>query len=218
MGDLPTWALGVEALSWGAAAAAGVVGVWKFAQDNATAQRQRDEELHERQEANLAADRDLQWRRAAAAQALLVAMEDDELAAAAMLMLDWDGRTYTDGEQAWTFWRADVVRALRTRDSRFTRAEVYVRDAFDHLFWYFERIQHQIAIGLITLEHVRFPLAYLTALLNENRDAFRAYLDAYDYTGSLQLMDAFEARGLPQITRHYAERSAEVDTTDAATV
>jgi len=64
-----------------------------------------------------------------------------------------------------------------------------VRDAFDHLSWHFERIQHQIDVGLITPEHVRFPLGYLVAVMNEDGAIFRRFLRAYGYVGAIKLME-----------------------------
>jgi hypothetical protein len=55
-------------------------------------------------------------------------------------MLDWDGRDFGDETQSWYLERQDVIRALRTSGDPFEDPEIYIRDAFDHLFWFFERI------------------------------------------------------------------------------
>jgi len=100
------------------------VAVYKFGQDNHKGRQQREAEIAARQEANRVAERELEWRRAVAAQASLEKMEDDPLAADAMLMLDWDGRDYSDGEQRFTLRKSEVIAALRTEGERFTEAEV----------------------------------------------------------------------------------------------
>lgn len=197
------WTDYVQAASWAGAVITAAVGVYKFGQDNRKGRVQREEEIAARQEANKVAERELEWRRAGAAQASLEKMEDDPLAADAMLMLDWDGREFSDGEHKWILRKSDVIQALRVEGARFTEAEVYVRDAFDHLFWHFERIQHQIDVGLITPEHVRFPLGYLVAVINEDREAFQAFLEAYGYEGAIKLMDALGQMTLPKIKPQY---------------
>jgi len=201
--DPMIWTDYVQAASWAGAVITAAVGVYKFGQDNRKGRDQREAEIAARQEANKVAERELDWRRAGAAQSSLEKMEDDPLAADAMLMLDWDGRDYSDGEQTWTLRKSEVIAALRVDGDAFTDAEVYVRDAFDHLFWHFERIQHQIDVGLITPEHVRFPLGYVVAVINEDRDSFRAFLDAYGYTGAIKLIELLEQLGLPTIKPQY---------------
>jgi hypothetical protein len=228
MTDAPMWTTYVQVGAWAAATLTAGVGVVRFGQDNRKARdqrkdeqeqrrqddlkdrEQREVELEQRRQANEAADRELEWRRGVAAQSLLEKMEEDELAADAMLMLDWDGREFSDGEKTWPLDKAQTIEALRVRGRPFTDAEVYVRDAFDHLFWYFERIQHQIEIDLISVEHVRFPIAYLIAVMNEDRTAFRDFLEAYGYRGSLWLLDEFEKRGLPDVARHYEVISSDI--------
>lgn len=202
-GGLLTWTDYVQAASWAGAVITAAVGVYKFGQDNRKGREQREAEIVARQEANNVADRELEWRRAGAAQTSIEKMEEDRLAADAMLMLDWDGREYSDGEQKWILRKSEVIAALRVEGERFTDAEVYVRDAFDHLFWHFERIQHQIDVGLIKPEHVRFPLGYLVAVMNEDGEAFRAFLRAYGYAGALRLIELIEQLGLPVIKPQY---------------
>ncbi len=212
------WTDYVEAASWAGAVVTAMVGVYTFWQDNKKGRAQREAEIAARQEANKVAERELEWRRAGAAQSSLEKMEADPLAAVAMVMLDWDGREYTSGEQTWTLRKSEVIAALRVEGERFTDAEVHVRDAFDHLFWHFERIQHQIDVGLITPEHDRFPLGYLVAVIDEDREAFRAFLSAYGYAGATRLIELLERDGLPKIKPQYErlfiKRPAAVPGTD----
>jgi hypothetical protein len=203
MSDPTNWTDYVQAASWAAAAVTGMIGVWKFGQDNHKDRAQRKNEIAAREEATRIAERELEWRRANGAQLVLEKMEDDELAAEAMLMLDWDGREFGDDEESWYLEKDDVLSALRTSGDPFDDSEVFVRDAFDHLFWHLERIQHQIDVGLITLVHVKFPTGYLIAHMEENAEIYRGFLNAYSYSGVLKLWDAIKVAGLPSIRSDY---------------
>jgi hypothetical protein len=80
--DLTTY---VQTASWAAAAVTGVIGVWKFGQDNRKDRTQRASKIAAREEATRVAERELEWRRATGAQLVLEKMEEDELAAHARL-------------------------------------------------------------------------------------------------------------------------------------
>ncbi|MBV9373076.1 MAG: hypothetical protein JO109_15620 [Alphaproteobacteria bacterium] len=196
----------VQTASWAAAAASAIIGVVGFCLERKKLRRQREEELDARREANAVAARELAWRQALAAQTSLEKLEEDEEAADAMLMLDWDARGYRKGDQTWFLTRGDILHALRTRGDAFDDAEVYVRDAFDHLFWHFERIQNQIEVNLLQLKHVRFPLAYLVARMDLDRDVFETFLESYCYDGARQLIASLREAGLPAAPTDHSGR------------
>lgn len=206
--NTPLWPLYVQAASWVAAAITAMIAVYRLGQDNKKAREQRAFEIAAREEANKAADRELEWRRANAAQASLEKMEEDPEAADAMLMLDWDGRKFPSEQPKWQLRKKQVLHALRPTGS-FTEAELYVRDCFDHLFWHFERIQHQIQVGLITVEHVRFPLGYVAALIKEDGDRIAPFLESYGYAGTQALLQSLERIGLPALALHYEELASQ---------
>ena len=190
------WLQLAQAVSYGAAAVAAVVAVGRYVTDTAAARRasqetavRKAEEVAARQEANRAASRDLEWRKATTALDMVDDMEKDRLAADAMLMLDYDGRTYRDGDAHWTLSREDINRSLRSEGDRLSDMEVFVRDAFDHLFWHFERVQHAINIELISLPHVSFPIGYHAARIGEHDHVFRSFLGTYGYHGAQKLID-----------------------------
>jgi hypothetical protein len=200
-----TWTTVIQTLSWAGAAMTAAIGAAGFIIGQRKARVQREEEIAQRKAANATAERELRWRQAGAAQASLEKMEEDDLAADAMLMLDWDGRYFPSDSRRWRLYKRDVLHALRTGGPRFSHAETYVRDAFDRLFWHFERIQSQIDVELIALRHVRFPLAYWVALIDEDRKVYYDFLTAYGYDGAPKLMDALRAEGLPVIASNYEE-------------
>ena len=199
MMDPASWTTYVQTASWAGGTLTAAVGIWKFGQDNRKSRTQREKEIDARKDATMLAARELEWRRANSAQLVLEKMESDEAATDAMLMLDWDGREYSSADQHWCLTKADVLTALRTEGAPFEPQEIYVRDAFDHLFWHFERIQHQIDVELITPEHVKFPIGYLLALMQERHEVYEGFLKAYCYDGCIRLWALFRGRGLPRI-------------------
>lgn len=207
--DSMNWASIVQALSWAGAVLTAIVGAIGFFVTQRKARVQRAEEIEQRKEANLASARELQWRRSGAAQMSIERLEADGMAAEAMLMLDWDGRLFPTGAKTqWRMWEADMLAALRTSGDPFKRSEVFVRDAFDRLFWHFERIQNQIEVELIELAHVHFPLAYLIMRMDKNHANFEAYLKAYGYRGTLRLMEALRATEPVAIAIDYSDTFA----------
>ena len=194
-GPSPNWSAFIQALSWAGAVLTALLGAVGFFISQGKARIQRREELAQR-------ERELRWRQASAAWTSIEKLEADPKAAEAMLMLDWDGRSYPTGappEQQWSLTQSQMLKALRTDDISFSAHEAYVRDVFDRLFWHFEWFQSQINAGLITLSHIHFPISYYVSLMNKNWDIFENYLLSYNYLGAAQLAKDMTQRGLPQI-------------------
>jgi len=188
MPDQPAlWFQIVQAASYfGGAAAAGVAAA-RYLTDRREAAAAKEKENRSRQEANEVAERELQWRRAQNAQALMAQMENDPLASDAMLMLDWDGRNFPQKEPKWTISRQRARDALRVTGPIFTHEEAYVRDAFDRFFMYWEHAQHGIDVGLMAPQHVRFPLNYWAGQMARHPRVFEVYFDTYGFTGTKTL-------------------------------
>lgn len=208
----PHWMDIAQTVSWIGAAITAALGVIGFFITQYLSRQQRRAEITQREESNEAAKRELEWRRASAAWFSIQKLESDKYAGDAMLMLDWDGRSFPSdpsSDQKWSINRRAMLRALRTKGESFDPEEVYVRDAFDRLFWHFEWVQSQIESGLIELRHVRFPFAYLAAHMRtkENRPVFDEFLKEYCYAGASRLIDELEKQGLlPDVPGDYQKR------------
>jgi hypothetical protein len=200
---MSSWMIYVQTASWAGAALTAVIGVWRFGNDTKQARIQKQEEIDAKLEANAVARRELDWRRASAAQISLEKMESDPLASDAVLMLDWDGREFPSSKPAWRLRRSAVLHALRDIGEPFDDSEIYVRDAMDRLLWHFERIQQQIDVDLIDLRHVLFPLGYVAALMNEAPEPFQRFMTAYGYVGAMKLIESLKEQGLPDIDPDY---------------
>jgi hypothetical protein len=197
MAEPPLWFMIVQAGSYlFAAGAAGVAGA-KYVLDRNAARRAEANELESkrltaelRQEANAIAERDLAWRKMEAAQKMLDRMGEDPYYDFATTILDWGNREYEVGGKKIIIDHRKMLSALRVDSGGFDQVEVEIRDAFDRLFYLLERTQRHIALGLLDIDHVRFPLAYYAKKIAENRAVIYRYLDRYGFTGARELIEA----------------------------
>lgn len=143
--------------------------------------------------------RQLRWQQSREARSILDAMEADEYVVAAMLLLDWDGRRVTVNGKTITATYDKVDAALRTVGDKFNDDEVLIRDCYDHLFYYLERIGLWIDVELISIYDVVFPIGYLADCIahknvrkRDRRAVFKKYLDAYDYERAGKLLGYFK--------------------------
>jgi hypothetical protein len=118
-------------------------------------------------------------------------------------MLDWDGRKFPSDKPKFMIQRPDVLEALRTGDRTFSESEVYIRDCFDRLFWYFERINHELAVGMISTAHISFPIKYIVSLLIYEEEVFKKYLVTFRCEGALSLIETFKQLGAEPLKPPY---------------
>jgi hypothetical protein len=71
-------------------------------------------------------------------------------------------------------------------------AGVFIRDCFDELFYFFERLEYCIAIGLITFEDVRFPWEYYAGVLGRNKAVFLEYNRPLYYERAIAFLERFQ--------------------------
>lgn len=72
---------------------------------------------------------------------------------------------------------------------------IMYRDYFDHLFKYFQKINHFIAIGLFSSDDLHAVRYYLRQIAFPQRSAeptFAAFLQRFNYQGVYELMDKFD--------------------------
>jgi hypothetical protein len=137
--------------------------------------------------------RQLRWDQAKAAKELLDDLSQATLAQQAMQMMDWDDLTYTLPSGKTVRIDEDLyVKALRVTNLQFSDAEVFVRNAFDELFYHMAVFAHHVNTGLVRIEDIQFPLDYYMPTINRNRHTFDAFLEHYRLVRAasfLELMD-----------------------------
>ena len=174
-----------QSLNWLVASVGIVIAAFKAVSELRRANQERAESLAERQ-------RSFRWRQAEMARTVLDALWADPLARAAMKMLDWSGLRYDhDGRNTAPIDQATRLAALRTTNINFNLDEQFIRDAYDHLFDGFERIEHYLTIDLITWDDVRGRLAYHVRLLARDRAQVEPFLQAYGYALTTRMLQRF---------------------------
>jgi hypothetical protein len=180
-----------QVAAWLVASIGGTVAAFKAVAELRRANHERAEALAERQ-------REFRWRQAEMARTILDQLWADPLARAAMKLLDWTGLTYThEGQKTGPITHEAMAAALRTTNTTFGFDEQFVRDAFDQLFDGFERIEHYLAIKLVTFDDVRGRLEYYVNLLAQRKPTFDAFLKNYGFTLAGRLLARFPAWQTP---------------------
>ncbi|MEP6900079.1 MAG: hypothetical protein ABI870_16255 [Rhodanobacter sp.] len=137
--------------------------------------------------ANRQRHEDLRWKQAEMAKQCLDQVRADPLAHAAMKMLDWAGLAYglLDGGKTDAIGDVERRTALRVTDTVFDSRsdEGFIRDAYDALFEWLERLEQFVRIGLITFDDVEPFFNYYIGRMSSPGDypVFKAFLDSYGY-------------------------------------
>ena len=107
---------------------------------------------------------------------------------AALQMVDWSGRIYSDGKQEFTIAFEELRPALRVDNLSFDIKEQFIRECFDDLFSNLELLQHYVDIELIHSDDVMVPLSYYAKRIAGNPKTFYAFLTDYGYTRAKKLL------------------------------
>jgi len=107
---------------------------------------------------------------------------------AALQMVDWSGRIYSDGKHEFAITFDELRPALRIDNLSFDIKEQYIGECFDDLFSNLELLQHYVAIELIHLDDVMVPLSYYSERIASNPRTFDEFLDNYGYTRAKRLL------------------------------
>jgi hypothetical protein len=67
----------------------------------------------------------------------------------------------------------------------------FVRDAFDTLYYYLDRFEHFIRVGLTSFEDVSSPLDYYVDYLAEDKNTHEQYIALTRYTRVTQFLERF---------------------------
>lgn len=173
--DFKAW---IQVIAWLATGVGAAVALIKFAADNKAGRLQRE--------------RDLRWKQAEAGKKLNDEMLTDSEACAAMSMLDYSGRTFTlpSGAKT-TITTAMVADALDPETPVESETQIFIRDAFDSLFYYMAMLEHYTARGLILAEDVAHPSEYYIPLLAQYGRQVFGYLAKYRLNQTVAFLERF---------------------------
>ncbi len=145
------------------------------------------------------------WKNSEFASRQLELISNDPILSMCCTCLDWEVRKilvpvqYREMTEDSTFiHKWDILTTAMLPESEqasFNWQEVIYRDSFDHLFNYFERIDHYITIRLIITKDVaslEYWLRQIAAPRFSKNNVFEKFIEAYEYTGVLSLMSKYD--------------------------
>lgn len=142
---------------------------------------------------------DFRWKQTKAAKELSDEMLDDEESKNATLMLDSKSRDYTFNGETFRIDIKVVKKALRIDNNHPNKEERYIRDAFDSLFYYTEKIEQFLQNGLFTLDDIRFPLEYYLNMIGTQGlwPEVSDYLRLCNFNQTIGLIKRFDLKNAP---------------------
>jgi len=170
----------IQALSWIGA----VVGVLVAAFKGITEVR----------ESRLQRERELRWKQANLGREIIDEIFDPKsFAGIALDMLDYApfGRSFgaipADNDDK-IVRMDDIKRALDLTNVSMTKKDIYIRECFEWMFYYLERLAYFVEIELLTIEDVRFPLEYYAPFFLEE-EIFSRFGKSITYERGLKLLN-----------------------------
>jgi hypothetical protein len=159
----------------------GLLTAWKAVGEMKYGRQQRARQTHEKAKEN-------RLKQAIAARDALSQIFGSPKSKAALQMVDWSGRVYSDGKQEFVISFDELKPALRIENLYFDAKEQFIRECFDDLFSNLEFLQHYIDIDLVHSDDVMVPLSYYSRRIIGNASVFDGFLHEYGYTRAKRLL------------------------------
>lgn len=122
-------------------------------------------------------EKELRFKQAQMGKQIIEEMFDDEAAGNALLMIDFDQRSFDLGSRKKSIiTRDDVLQALNPLNKHEDRKTVFIRECFDGLFYFLDRIEHFVTIGLTTFEDVAVPIKYYATMMSKHKSILVKYI------------------------------------------
>ena len=128
--------------------------------------------------------KELRWNKAQLATTLTDSVYNDILAHDALKMIDGSKKVFSDKNFRIDF--TDVKNALLEND-QFGKS-IYIRECFDTLFYYFERIEHSIKVGVVKIEDINAYFAYYLVQIKSKSEVLIQYAEAIKYENAVDFM------------------------------
>ena len=159
----------------------GLLTAWKAVSEMKYGRQERARQTHEKAKEN-------RLKQAIAARDALSQIFGSPKSKAALQMLDWSGRVYSDGRLEFVISFDELKPALRIENLHFDVKEQFIRECFDDLFSNLELLQHYIDIDLVHSDDVMVPLSYYSRRIIGSSPVFDGFLREYGYTRAKRLL------------------------------
>ena len=135
---------------------------------------------------------ELRWRQAQSGKELNDEMLDDPPARAAMDMLDYSFKSYTDKRgNPLEITTAEWTHGLRTTQLNLSAKDEYVRQCFDNLLYYMGILEHHISRGLVLFDDVAYPIEYYVERMVPQAPTLMRYIQTYKFHRSAAFLNRF---------------------------
>jgi hypothetical protein len=155
----------IQEISWLVASIVGLIAAFKAIYEIAQNRKQRKKELR--------------WKKANVAKELLDEIFEHDYAKNAILIMDSTKfmRKYKIDEDEYEEISYDNVKELLNEPSPNPgKKAIYIKDCFDWVFYFIDRIEHYIRIELIDFEDVEVPLARYSRIIEGDKLIFETYI------------------------------------------
>lgn len=132
------------------------------------------------------------WRKAELAKNLIDEIYDKEESHNALLLIDDLHKVIRKEGEKIDISIEEVISALSNLEKESNEKIDYIYTCFDILFYYFDRLEGFINIGLIDMEDVSYPAEYYIKQLSKNMDIHMNYINHIGYKRAGDFIRRFE--------------------------
>jgi hypothetical protein len=137
-------------------------------------------------------EKELRFKQAQMGKQIIEEMFDDEAAGNALLMIDFNQRSFDLGSRKKSIiTRDDVLWALNPSNQDEDRKTVFIRECFDGLFYFLDRIEHFVTIGLTTFADVAVPIKYYATMMSKHKSILVKYIQLTQFERALIFLNRF---------------------------
>jgi hypothetical protein len=130
---------------------------------------------------------DLRWKKAELARSFTDIIYDDKLSHDALQMLDEVKKPFS--EEKFDININDIYSGLK---SDLEGKDFYIRECFDSLLYYLERIEHSIELEVIKFEDVKSYCEYYVTAIQKHEDLLFYYCNLIRYKKAINFINRFK--------------------------
>jgi hypothetical protein len=169
----------IQILSWGAAIIGGLIAAFK-----AIAELRENRHLRARE---------LRWKQAELAKELLDDLFTNQSAKDALQMIDFNKFSFKiqEGKEMEEITRQQVLESMNPQKTQFTSKELFIRDRFDTLYYYIDRLERSLKSDLVIFDDIQPTLYYYVRKMSLERHAYEQYLSNFGFPLTLSFLNRF---------------------------
>jgi hypothetical protein len=146
---------------------------------------------------------ELRWNQAKLASELVDKTLNDPLALNALNMLDWENKSYQNGDSVIIINSDEVQRSLNIENNlNLPPNGEFIRESFDRLSYYLGKIERSLKSNLIIFDDVSSPMDYYVPFLRSKYGrVLIPYMKQLHHNDAIKFMNRFEPQPAQNATR-----------------